>query len=440
MASYNPKKDSHLLFEGQRSGPLLQSDWDKFKRLTNLDKIQPDSARKKIEDGFLQMAQTPAGRQKIHETVATNKHMPISIDARYNETHHAGNYSDNSGVFVSEKHLNDSAGDVGNSLLHELTHSQQKKGSNLINDAETQAISMQMAVEAGDKSSIYYDPVYAKKHKNNLEKWNKIANGDPKEPLPKWAKPFEYKPAPGEDLESTESKERQAHAKKMYAKENASLETQAQYIQEYYVSRETQNKNLGKKDASWQVAAKTEAYKSADRTDVKKDNLPAERNDQRTIRDMKTRNPAIDEDALERERQKLCSERSGANLPDDYNQLMSEAIWDLGEQQQKDGGKSREGRAMFRDFANKANKKAAEINAKNQRNNEKGGQETDSDRSKTTSKEQKGNPKTVASNNTNNPDSSLRSTLRNAQEYQSDLENENTAIAAQKNAKGAEIA
>ncbi len=484
---YDASKDTHSLFKGQRSRNLSQDDWNKFYRSIGLTSLS-DKERKKFEaakqeweterataaaegrypdytklhegtvrslteeerahvwTGFHRMAETTTGRMRIHETTEANSDTPIKVNE---ESPFPAAYSERDGEIYLHPDIlkNETAETVGNKVLHEFIHDRQKTGSHLINDAETQAASTLMAIESGDTSSSDYDPVYAQKHQKNLETWGKIVKGE--EALPDWAEPFEYTPAPGEDVNSPESQERRAAAQEAYVQENASLQTQADYIHEYYASRETRDKNLASGNASWQVAYKSEQYAEGDRTDVQAKGEPAELKDDKVINDIASRNPAVNKDLLMSERQKLIDERSGADLPDSYMKSRQERLNELSGEQIKNGRQTASGKSKARKFANDAKKYENRSPQAGTGTPQKLGEQRGDKRGRLAaatpvndgqSVESEGQTSegAVATNDTSNT-GDVRGTLRASQERKGNLENENTIVNTSRSG-GAEIA
>ncbi len=497
--AYDASKDTYPLFECQRARNFSQDDWNRFySRAVDLRQLSEKGAGN-VRAGFSAVARTTAGRMQLHDATEAGQKIPILNDSTVPKGegfYHSGVY-DGKGkrIGLGPGTIDANPMELGNITTHEMLHGRQEEtGSFLANDAETQAASMMMAVEAGNTSSQYYDPVYAQRHQKNLEKWNKIVKGE--ETAPDWAEPFKYTPAPGEDVNSPESKERQAAAQKAYVQENASLQTQADYAHEYFTSRATRLKNLHDGTASWQTIARAESYGRLD-APMARPGRAAERNDDDVIDDMVSRNPAINKGYLNNEQRRLCLEASYSHLPDseketpeafetryntirdndrlsdkekgkqlhalckeykdelNYNTLASRSIEALGLYQKGSGGQTTEGLKMRDEVEGMLRQKASKLNQQMGVETPQAGTGTPqklgdqrgdkSGRLAATTPVNEGAPRdgqaaegAVAANDTSNT-GDVRGTLRASQERKDNLESENTIVNNGRSG-GAEIA
>ncbi len=247
--SWNPHpSETEPMFAGQDTHPLTREEKKAFLRRLDYPEAFTD-ADDKIEAAFDEMAQTPTGREQMREIInAEPKDRKFKINVGEVENGAHGKYdSEHDCVTIPEKTLEANPQQLGETLLHELSHANHMSvnTTKLFSDCETQAVSAQLDAESNPPIG---DVIYNKNYQNNLKEWRSIAEG--KKDPPKWAKdmPFEYQPSAAEKESGQNDPVREAKAREMYARKMASLETRSDRIEDMYSSDKSLEKGYKSSD------------------------------------------------------------------------------------------------------------------------------------------------------------------------------------------------
>ena len=233
------------LFEGQKNHPLSKKELDAFWGKVEISGRFFSNDNAVIKKALMAIIDSPTGREQIREIINhPTKKFYISAsrqaDAILNESHaDAMAFNESNDVFISSALLTKVPANyyhIGSVLLHELMHTRQpesKEQPALFAEAETYALTNMLAIESffGADKDVAFEKTYQK----NYQRWLKIAHGRLKKPH--WAPHLKLKP----NLTPQE----QEMAKEMYARQMASSETTAQFIEDFIAS-EQDLKNGGK--------------------------------------------------------------------------------------------------------------------------------------------------------------------------------------------------
>ncbi len=236
MGSIFQSSTTTPLFRGQNNHNLSEAEWRALEQKLRLsgDLIQRD----KIMASLRLMATYPMGRLQLRQIIASNQVFQIESSTAGDKTcqqNFAGGYNDKDKTVVYSKLL-DNPKALGTVLLHEMMHQRQPRilpANSIIYDMEPQAIDAQLGIEIGGIPEECAS--YRQSYDINVQNWRDIVAG--RKPKPSWAPAFE--PIIPSHLSYTQQEKLRREALEGYITQMATMETQAQYMEDFTLSRQS---------------------------------------------------------------------------------------------------------------------------------------------------------------------------------------------------------
>ncbi len=224
------------LFKGQKNHGLSHVEWQALESKLRFsgDLIQAD----KIMNALRLMANYPTGRAQLREIIASEQIFKIESSTQGNticDKNFAGGFNDRRKTTIHSSLL-DKSELLGPVLLHEMMH-QRQPGilplNPIIYDMEPQALDIQLTMEIGNTAGACAS--YRQSYEYNVQKWHDIIEG--KRSKPAWAPLFV--PTIPQNISTLCRQQLEQEAANAYIAQMAMLETQAQYMEDFTLSRQS---------------------------------------------------------------------------------------------------------------------------------------------------------------------------------------------------------
>ncbi len=177
---YDGKATAHQRYIGQTSYQLTEEEWNMLE-----DMLIVDGPKNKLMAALRTVGKTATGAQQLREILGSNRRLPLIIinnhgDRTLDCIESLGAYSATNNILLLHTEKFDDLETMGSITLHELLHARQSRETvpesnhtnKILMDAETQALSLQLAAEREPQPNDQDNCIaYRLTYQRNCEKW-----------------------------------------------------------------------------------------------------------------------------------------------------------------------------------------------------------------------------------------------------------------------------